>query len=346
MTSPTDAAIIPITLTLNGRIGLTLWAPPWEDEHGELWQGFLGDGAKILLYPNARALADYIASGAENDLSDHPAWGRVLKLTPDDLRPAAEDGYNLDQVYEWASGEPDPVHVSALANVVDMVARIADCCDDGGLRRLVENTPAYEELVDEDNSYQGKDGRKRWNELGDTIAETWERAIGRVESWLSWQGDFADSSLETDSVWDRIGAEPIQLVLPGATYLTVRADVAIDAEGDDTRTAFLGGTDTVAVFTTVADLARYCRAAEGHELHKLEWWEELAEVEDDDVFTPALDATFDLRKPSAPGAALLRELAAWCRLEADTAVLDAASIDRDDWRALVDEVQSCLEPQD
>ena len=50
-TSLTDAAIVPITLTVNGRIGLTLYAPPWEDEDGEEWQGFLGDGAKILLYP-------------------------------------------------------------------------------------------------------------------------------------------------------------------------------------------------------------------------------------------------------------------------------------------------------
>ncbi len=51
MTSSLDASIIPITLTVNGKIGLTLWAPPWEDDEGEEWQGFLGDGAKILLYP-------------------------------------------------------------------------------------------------------------------------------------------------------------------------------------------------------------------------------------------------------------------------------------------------------
>ena len=122
-------------------------------------------------------------------------------------------------MYEWASGDPDPVHVSALANVVDMVAKIADCCDDGALRRLVENTPAYETLVDEDNTYQGKDGRKRWNELGDTISDSWERAIARVDSWLSWRGDFTDSELEAESVWDRVGAEPIEIVLPDADVL-------------------------------------------------------------------------------------------------------------------------------
>ncbi len=50
------------------------------------------------------------------------------------------------------------MHVSALANVVDMVAKIADCCDDGALRGLVVNTPEYADLVYEDVSYQGKDG--------------------------------------------------------------------------------------------------------------------------------------------------------------------------------------------
>jgi hypothetical protein len=345
MTGSLDAAIIPITLTLNGRIGLTLWAPPWEDEDGEEWQGFLGDGSKILLYPNTRELAEFIASGDENDLSDHPAWGYVLKLTPDELRPGGEDSYDLDAVYEWASGEPDPIHVSALANVVDMVAKIADCCDDGALRRLVEDTPEYAELVDEDVSYQGKDGRKRWNDLGDTIAESWERAMARVESWLSWRGDFSGSDLDAETVWDHVGAEPIEIRLPEATYLTVRGFVAPDTE-EETEAVFLGNDENVAVFTDVADLAQYCRAAKEHDLVQLEWWSELAEVEDDEVFRPALDAHYDLRKPSGSGAELLRELIAYCNLELDTSVLDEDSIDRQDWRDLLDQVVTCLKPQD
>ena len=345
MTSSLDATIIPITLTVNGRTGITLWAPPWEDDDGDEWQGFLGDGAKILLFPNVRELASFVASGQENDLSDHPAWGRVLKLTPDQLRPAAEDGYDLDQVYEWAAGDPDPIHVSALANVVDMVAKIADCCDDGALRRLVENTPEYADLVDENNSYQGKDGRKRWSDLGDTIADSWERAIGRVESWLAWEGDFSETDVDPESVWDRVGAEPIEIVLPDVTYLTVRGEILPDAEGDDTEVAFLGIDDNVAVFSDVEGLARFCRTAENHRLMQLEWWSSLKEIDDDDVFAPADDASFDLRKPSPRGVELLAELIDFCDLEADADELDAA-MSKDDWRALVDEVQSCLQPQD
>jgi hypothetical protein len=346
MTS-SNAPIIPITLTVNDRTGLTLYAPPWEDEDGEEWQGFLGDGAKILLYPNSTDLAAFIASGEENDLSDHPGWGQILKATPDDLKPSSEDHYDLDAVYEWAGDEPDPIHVSALANVVDMVGRIADCCDDGALRRLVEGTPAYAELVDEEVSYQGKDGRKRWNELGDTIADSWERAIARVDSWLSWQGDFTTTEFDEDeTLWERVGAEPIEIVLSDVTYLTVRGEVLSDVLGDETEVAFIGGDDSVAVFAEVSDLARYCRTAENHRLVKLEWWSELAEAEDDDAFAPQPDASYDLRKPSPRSAELVRQLAEFCRLEADLDVLDGPSIDRDDWTQLVTEVETCFQPQD
>ena len=240
------------------------------------------------------------------------------------------------------------MHVSALADVVDMVAKIADCCDDGALRRLVEGTPAYAELVDEDVSYQGKDGRKRWNELGDTIADSWERAIRRVDDWLEWVGDFSESEFDAeDTLWDHIGAEPIGIRIGDTTYLTVRADIPVDAEGDELETAFLGEAgESVAVFTEVADLARYCREAKGHRLVKLEWWSELADDVEDDAFQPHEDAVYDLRKPSTDGAELLRELAEFCTLDADTDVLDGPSVDREDWRTLVDEVRSCFDVAD
>jgi hypothetical protein len=89
--------------------------------------------------------------------------------------------------------------------------------------------------------------------------------------------------------------------------------------------------------------------AEDHRLRKLEWWSELAEAEDDDIFAPGLDASYDLRKPSMRGADLLRELIEFCSLEVDTAVLDTMvdnALDKDDWRDLVEEVRGCLQPED
>ena len=374
MPSALNASIVPITLTVNGRTGLTLWAPPWEDDEGEQWHGFLGDGAKILLFPSASELAEFVASGEGNDLDDHPAWSSVLKLSASQLRPSSDDAYNLDEVYVWAAEEPDPVRVSALANVVDLVAKIADCCDDGALRRLVGSTPAYEELVDDDVSYQGKEGRQRWSELGDVIAESWERAITRVESWLSWRGDFEDNDLEAETIWDRVGAEPIEIVLAEATYYTVRGygarsgdDIpSVQTDGSGVRSEvdevlFMGSDGNVAVFTAIADLAEYCRTADEHELVRLEWWSELADVEDEDVFTPAPENSYDLTTPSAHAAELLEELVVFCQLEADADVLDDFDNDNDQdndndndndgidhhaWQALVAEVATCLQKQD
>jgi hypothetical protein len=154
---------------------------------------------------------------------------------------------------------------------------------------------------------------------------------------------------EDDVLWEHVGAQPIRIVLPDATYLTVRGEVPVDAAGDDTEVAFIGGGDTVAVFTEVADLARYCRTAKEHRLMKLEFWTELDDEEDDDAFAPEDDATFDLRKPSTTAAELLRELVDYCGLELDGQlldVLDNAAIDRDDWRELVTEVETCFQQLD
>ncbi len=363
MTSALNASIVPITLTVNGKTGLTLWAPPWEDAEGEEWQGFLGDGSKILMFPGTRELAEFIAPGDENDLSDHPAWLGITKLTADQLRPGGDDAYDLDEVYTWAAGEPDPIHVSALANVVDMVGKIAECCDDGALRSLVIGTPAYEELVDDDVSYHGREGRKRWAELGDIIADTWERAIGRVDQWLSWQGDFDSTELEAETIWDRVGAEPIKIVLEDATYLTVRGygartgeDIATMAEEDpdlrseEDEVLFLGSDGNVVVFHHEAGLAEYCRGATEHELARLERWSELADDDDDSIYTPTAEFTYDLTKPSESALDLVAELLDFCDLDADLDLLgdisNAAKIDRKAWSTVVAEIATCLIPED
>lgn len=342
MTSANSASIIPITLTVNDRTGLTLWAPPWTDAEGEDWQGFLGDGSKILLFPTTKDLAQFIASGVDNDLSDHPAWGRVQQAPPDALRPSREDTYDLDAVYEWAADDPTPVNVSALANVIDMTLQIADCCDDGALRRLVGSTPEYAEILQEDVSYQGRDGRKAWSALGDVIADSWERALGRVQQWLEWVGDFdaADASdLGEDALWSEVGAEPIEIIVPGGVYYTVRADW-------DDQVLFLGHDMTVSVFSSSEDLATFCRAADDHDLIRLELWDRIRLEQDDDAFAPDAQAQYDLSTPSGTGAVLIRQLVAYCQIEVDLEVLDAGTVDEDAWAQMLGEVLSCFITED
>ncbi len=344
MTASTSGSIVPITLTVNGRIGLTLWAPPWEDDDGEEWQGFLGEGSTILVFPSADALADYVEEvteqDRETDLSDHPGWEDVVDWPIAQFRAGPEDHYDLDAVFGWAGDAPDPITVSAVGSVVEMVAEIAECCDDGILKALVNGTPEYVDVQDEDTSYSGREGQKAWDDLGDVVAANWERAIARVDKWLEWRGDFSATDLGAETAWDKVGAEPIELVLPERTVLTVRGE----REGE---MLFLGGDETIAVFETVAGLARYCRDAQEHELTKLEFWDEIRDEDEvpDDRFRPGLGSSFDLRTPNSRAGVLLLELMDFCGLEADENDL-AEPADPDAWAAAVQELDGCLQIED
>jgi hypothetical protein len=349
MTAP-SGSIITVQITLDERTGVTLFAPPWTDDDGEEWQGFLGDGAKIIMFPTVDELFEFIATSDENDLSDHPGWPAVTMLTPAQLRPAEDNRYDLEGVYEWAAGDPDPATESALANVVEMVLRIGEACDDGALRRLIGATPEYADLVNGDEGYTGREGAKAWSELGDVIADTWERALRRVAQWLEWRGDFPeagehdelgpdDDDDELDEVWSRINARPIELVLPDdLVVLTVRGEV-------DDEAVFLGEDGQIEVFEEPEDLAEFCRTATEHELTHLEFWADLRQA-DDEAFVPTTSDSYDLTEPSEAGAELLHELADFLDLEADADFLDDDPINRDAWDALVDEVASCLDQDD
>ncbi len=208
MTRPSEASIVPIRLTLDGRTGLTLWATPWEED-GEEWQAFLGTGQRLLLFPDAEAIADYLASGEENDLSDHPYYRTLRSLPADQLEPDEDEGneYDLDGVYEVVAGDPDPFDVSELADLVDMVQRIAECCDDGTLLRLLEDTPEFAELLADEVSYAGVAGEERWVRLGEAISQSWELVVDRVGQCLEWRGDPAAFEVRDEEDEDAEDAE-------------------------------------------------------------------------------------------------------------------------------------------
>ena len=188
MTRPSEASVVPIRLTVDGRSGLTLWATPWEED-GEEWQAFLGSGQRVLVFGTPQELADYLRSDPDNDLSDHPQWAMLITLPPDQLQP--EEGYdlNLDDAYDLASSEPDPYTVSDLSDLVDIVQRMAECCDEGTLLRLVEDTPEFAELLSDEVSYAGTDGGERWTAVGKAIDRSWELLLARLQSLLEWRGE-------------------------------------------------------------------------------------------------------------------------------------------------------------
>ncbi|HEX2902248.1 MAG TPA: hypothetical protein VHO01_02220 [Jatrophihabitans sp.] len=196
--------IVAVRLSCGGRTGITLYAPPWEDTDGEQWQGFLGDGAKIVLLGTADELNTWLGDNPEHDLADHPAWPAFAKRGKKVLEPAEDADYDFEAVYELAAGEASEESVDELADIVDLAGRIADCCEDGKLRVLLGRTREYALLVERELDYtDGKDGQAEWSQLGDVVADSWERAVDRIESWLSWQGTAAavvdDTGADTES---------------------------------------------------------------------------------------------------------------------------------------------------
>jgi hypothetical protein len=190
--------IVAVQLSANGRTGITLFAPPWQDSDGEDWQGFLGDGSKIVLLGSTGELNTWLGDHPDHDLADHPAWAAFANRGTKALQPADEAAYDFDSVYELAAAEPDPQTVSKLADTVDVAARIADCCEDGMLRSLLNGTREYALLVEAETDYHGKDGGIEWNRLGDVVAESWERALTRIDSWLRWEGSSATPVTPTE----------------------------------------------------------------------------------------------------------------------------------------------------
>ncbi|HEY7101582.1 MAG TPA: hypothetical protein VH573_08085 [Mycobacteriales bacterium] len=187
MTSAADASVVPIRLTLDGRTGVTLWATPWEED-GEEWQAFLGAGQHVLLFGTTEEMAAHLRSGEANDLTDHPRWKDLLQLTPGELEPDDDYVFDLDGAYELALSDPDPYTVSELSDLVDLVQRVAEVCDDGTLLRLVEETPEFAQLLADDASFSGTEGEARWTRVGAVVERSWEPLLERFSGLIEWRG--------------------------------------------------------------------------------------------------------------------------------------------------------------
>jgi hypothetical protein len=370
VTRPSEASVVPIRLTLDGRSGITLWATPWLED-GEEWQAFLGSGRKVLLFANPTQLADYLHSGEENDLSDHPQWSVLRRLPPSQLRPEEGYDFDLDGVYDLVAEEPDPFRVSALSDLLDIVQRIAECCDDGTLLRLVEETPEFAELLGDDVSYAGSEGEQRWSAVGEALDRSWEGVLDRFGGLLDWRGetpvgetgepaetaeaaaadtdagaDAADTAVSRDAegedapetLWDEAGILPVELAFPTGRGYTLRTYVE-----DEPR--FLGSDLTVDMFPTMAALVAFCRAEDNHDLADLETWGLIRDA-DELPLEPAEDERYDLSAPDPDTVELARDLADYCHLEGVEEALAAragdAGVPFDVWVAAVAEISTCL----
>src|SRR5205823_3628480 len=98
-------------------------------------------------------------SPVDHDLTDHPAWPMLRTLPVDQLAPDVGYRFDLDEVPELTRAEADPEVVERVTESLDMVERIAECCDNGTLLHLLEQ-PGFADLLgyeEDEEEFEGED---------------------------------------------------------------------------------------------------------------------------------------------------------------------------------------------
>lgn len=350
MTSSADATIVAIELTVGGRTGVTLWAPPW-DEDGEEWQAFLGVGEKLEIFTTTADLAAFAARSGDNDLVGHPAWDMIQTLPPSELEPEDDYTFDLDEVPTLVTGKPDDDTVAEVADIVDMVQRIAECVEDGPLLRMLDGPAFAGLLTDDDPSYDEED----WEELGESLTRAWPLVITRIGAVLNWHDTASEAGADapspsgksfTAAFWDEVGILPVAITIGSGERV---GSTGAGTEDDETtgytlrcyledEAIFLGTDGTVEVFRQPADLVAYIRAADAHDLADLDTWSAVRGAAELDV-SPARADRYDLRSDSPGARELAADIADYADLLAVTETLDSG---KPDWALVRDEVTSTL----
>jgi hypothetical protein len=180
--------IIPITLALTAGDLVTLWAPRWRQD-GEEWEAFLGDDDALFAFTDAADLAAWVAtaesSGQEHDLSDHPAWPVVVKLSVDELTPEDVQRYDVVGVPELVAEDPDTWTLDDLAEVAAMCRSLADVCDLAVVHEVLDATPAFAALTAGPPAFAGRDGAALWAELAEVVDERWDEVVDALDAMIS-----------------------------------------------------------------------------------------------------------------------------------------------------------------
>lgn len=173
--------IVSIQLSLTAGDLITLWAPRWRED-GEEWEGFLGNEEAIHAFPDAAALAAYVRTVAEHDLTDHPAWPLVQQLTVAELVPEEDHCYDVIGAPEIVADEPDTWTVSELGGITTVVRSLADTCELVAVHDVLNAAPGFALLERGTWSFSGREGSKLWEQLAETVANRWDEVIDELDA--------------------------------------------------------------------------------------------------------------------------------------------------------------------
>ncbi|MGI8696260.1 MAG: hypothetical protein ACR2JQ_06370 [Mycobacteriales bacterium] len=350
MTSPTNATIVAIRISIGGRTGYTMWAPPWIED-GEEWQAFLGAGDTVLMFDSAGELAAYVARGEPNDLDDHPSWDMTRSLPAREFVPTTDYEFDVDGVPDLVTGTLGEQDRQSAADVIDLVRRISECVEDGPLMSLLDD-PEFGRLADDeeiepeaddegegtddavdDDTQDGKAG-DGWDDVRERLRDSWPLLTRRLSERLAWAGSAPEVTPATRAqFWDSVGILPVTITTAERTGYTLRCYL-------DDAAVFLGTDMSVDIFTQPRGLVDFCHSAETHDLSDLETWDKVAHAGELDV-RPQREDRYDVTAYGPSAAEVAGDLADYCHLDGVTARLRGADA-AGHWDEVVAEVSSCL----
>lgn len=295
--------IVPVELGLTEGDLITLWAPRWRED-GEEWEAFLGHGEHVYCFDDAAELAAFIRTVTEHDLTEHPAWSTVTGLAAPELEPDESHCYDIVGVPELAAGDPEAWTLSELSETLEMVRTLADVCELDIVTEVLDSAPGFALLAGGPASFLGKDGAKRWTEVGSVLAARWDEvldaldavvfvpevdaealALAQAELEAADDADAEDEDPLADAdaeevgeddeeelgFWAEVGIDPIKIITSGEELWTLRCYL-------DDSAVFLGTGGTIDVFTSAKALVRHLADAEGHDLAALATWPEVQDA--------------------------------------------------------------------
>ncbi|WP_078280145.1 primosomal protein [Mycobacteroides franklinii] len=174
------ADIVPIELGLTEGDVVTLWAPRWRDA-GDEWEAFLGKDDDLYVFESVADLVAFVRTDNDNDLVDHPAWSTLGALSADELEPDDDNRYDLIGVPELVADKPTEDAVDTLRATLAIVASIGAVCELAPINKLINGNPVLGTLSGGAESFTGKDGLKRWNQIGAIVGKSWDSVVDAID---------------------------------------------------------------------------------------------------------------------------------------------------------------------
>jgi hypothetical protein len=130
-------------------------------------------------------LAAFVRSGTDNDLTDHPAWEKLVKANAHRLEPAEDATADLIAVHELLAEKPTEESINALAFTLSVVASIGSVCELPTVMRFFNGNPNLGLISGGIDQFTGRAGRKRWDIVGDIVARGWDGVISAVDEVIT-----------------------------------------------------------------------------------------------------------------------------------------------------------------